>query len=165
MSRVLPAELKTNKVKSLSGDLRDIAEELIAKKFGIKEEVIRDTSRDHFRQEYPRGYEYFEPGIPSKYDVYTGPDRDACGRYNARTYRVLIRYPSISAILRGLEELDQKWVPANRTIVMGRDFWMELKSDPTLVQFNHRGGRAAEIFGCYVDIRLDMTGCYVQGEF
>lgn len=48
MSRVLPAELRTKKVNSLQGDLKSIAEELLAEKFGIEEEVIREQSRDPF---------------------------------------------------------------------------------------------------------------------
>lgn len=52
MSKVLPAELRTKKVKSLQGDLKNIAEELLAEKFGIEEEVVERRAPDPFRPGY-----------------------------------------------------------------------------------------------------------------
>lgn len=59
--RHLPKELRTRKINSLPDDLKGIAEELIAVKFDIKEEVVerkRSSSfpgHDFYRQEYAVG--------------------------------------------------------------------------------------------------------------
>lgn len=53
MSRNFPQATKTKKVSSLPDDLKKLAEDLIAEKFDVKEEVVEREAPRPFRQEYP----------------------------------------------------------------------------------------------------------------
>lgn len=76
MSRALPKELRTAKTSSLPDDLKKIAEELIADKFGIEEEVVTQSDRP-FQNGYHEGP---SNGQDRDYARATAPDAGAwCG--------------------------------------------------------------------------------------
>jgi hypothetical protein len=79
MTVVLPKELVTDKVASLDGDMRKIAEELITKKFGVaevveKEEVKPKKARPFPKDEY-RTYGDFG-GVEPRVDTRTSQGED-----------------------------------------------------------------------------------------
>lgn len=161
MSYDLPQATKTRKIQSLSGDQRKIAEELIAEKFDVKEEVVESRDSASFRQEYGfmPGPEVIFQSTPSGpngfYDVlnesHDGPfgGSSSYTRHRAdevrtrvdfytrrRVSTVAIQRCSTRGIMDALSRLDMENLPrSNRVIRLGRGFWMEFRRDEDVARY------------------------------
>ena len=168
MPTKLPQELKTSKVESLDGDLRSIAEQLIADKFGVKEEVVEKKSQASFPQCT------CDPGFalrcvihePSSAPVRQGLDSYASWDVNrlARN-REYIRTQDIS--FRGIRELlvwaDRKNLPqGKRRFLIGAYEKQILMRDMDFMQYVRaymREGQRMQIYGCDVEIIASRHSC------
>jgi hypothetical protein len=167
--RHLPKELRTRKINSLPEDLKGIAEELIAVKFDIREEIVTKKRSRPFRQEYPSGYgievsadgdirmgalgEPFmgrfrgdSPGVEVSHDFAT----------RERIYRTPIAEPTFRGIRDALYRLDEANAPRRdvKAFIGSRGFLDYLRSDRDIGQHiaysdRHRGKREylGDIFG------------------
>lgn len=165
--RHLPKELRTRKINSLPDDLKGIAEELIAVKFDIKEEVVerkRSSSfpgHDFYRQEYAVGIDMGfasdtayamarlrgdSPGIEVSLDFAT----------RERIYRTPITEPTFRGIRDALYRLDEANAPRRdvKAFIGSRRFLDYLRSESDIAfhiaySEGHRGKREylGHIFG------------------
>lgn len=171
----LPQELKTQKLKSLSGDLRDIAEELIAKKFDIKEEVVpkRDSSfpmggledrkRHYDGQDTPASYRCPGPCCQSSYgsERRYGPSDRMESWVDFSTRREYFQYStsdiSVSGIRRLMYEFDKRNIRRDgRELRMGRNELRRLMTSDTGMMQYFVEGTEPMIMG--MPIKLDYDG-------
>lgn len=149
MSIVLPQELQTQKINSLSGELRDIAEELLAEKFDIKEEVVPQRD-DSFRGMGPQCYcgPQYAQRCPAHESTYNnggqfGSPSEVVGHFDTwrdfsrRVQQISIYITSPSHIVRGMMELLEKadmenWPRYRRTFIMAPDIARYLMIEPGL---------------------------------
>lgn len=76
MSRVLPKELRSKRVDSLPEDLKSIAEELIATKFGVEEEVVERNARNPYGDGYGCNDAFYESRSSDSWGYHGGPEFD-----------------------------------------------------------------------------------------
>lgn len=136
MSRVLPAELQTRKVKSLSDDQRKLVEDLLADKFDIKEEVAPKKAKS-----FPGRDGWDVNGLN---EIFNRPDVD--NRWNdrrqptiqvertpwndSRIAKVEVHYPDERSLIDAFRLLDtQTGTRHRRKIFVGRMFFHELMRD------------------------------------
>lgn len=194
MSRVLPKELRTRKLKSLPDELSKIAEELLADKFGIEEEVVPSvddffldptatTDRRRFGpDEFGRFVDVDESYV---HDIERIRDRqrgykeelhveirpwDRC-----RVASLRIREPRFDSLIDGLRRLDRENISrGNRKFVMAPGFWDYLRRDPQMhmnIQYADRMWREGEerfeavIFGCKIIVHPGVMDCMLEATF
>lgn len=140
----LPQETQTRKIQSLSDDQRKIAEELIAEKFDIREEVVQkeDTS---FREHCTCGPEYAtrcrihdnEPSMGyGRMDQFYGADFgrgiDIQTRVDFQTRRrvssIAIGEPTTRAVRDGLMRLDMENLPRHDRKLYASPQWLRALS-------------------------------------
>lgn len=132
MSRVLPPELQTRKVRSLTGDAKKLVEDLLAEKFDIKEEVVKKKSSPSFPEmvEFdPRFVNGFNPNVGNR--QLGGIIRVEVQPWNGdRIAKVEVNYPDSHSLKRALIELDNHLGHGRaRKIYMGRRFLHEMMRD------------------------------------
>lgn len=171
----LPQETKTKKLNSLPSDLLELAEELIADKFDVKEEVVEKKSRPNFPGSIPKREEYDWIGVDtvsiSPGDVFVDPNAvSSFTRHRSDEVRTRIdffsrrRIASVSIAIpttRGIRDsicrLDQANLPRdNRKILMSSRFWNELKRDPDIAHYLSYSDRGRGYGMEYVG---SMLGC------
>lgn len=145
MNFALPKALKTQKVNSLPGDLKDLAEELIASKFGIEEEV-QFQSHDHDGRFYDQliNARMTPDGIKITEDRRTG----------RRTAHAFIHRSGgpLDGIADAMRDLDrQNLVSFNRTIYIEKLRYREIARDMPL-DWNGLGHGVPQIWGA--DVKL-----------
>lgn len=175
MSIVLPKQSQTHKLKSLSGKLRDIAEELIADKFGIKEESLAFNSdfpflhhsvtdlQDPFDELGTHPHVSSEPHVRDKHG---GPGIQTRYDYmkSFRIIQISIYRPYVICILEAINKLDIRGLDngRNRKIIMTPDFWNRLRKDSTLPM---EAAMAHSIYGCGIEIRPGYPDCILEVEY
>lgn len=152
--RHLPKELRTRKINSLPDDLKGIAEELIAAKFDIKEEVVerkRSSSfpgYDEYRQEYPIGIDmgresvttvderFLGSSISAAHEMVTATRREpgvyrGIDFYSRSSYSVTpITQANTRAFRDAIQRLDYENAPRHkRRASVSPDFARELVKD------------------------------------
>lgn len=190
MSTVLPQELKTQKTNSLPDDLKKIAEELIAKKFDVREEVIPEV--DDFFLDPRMGHRSSDPfaGRPDSFfnEPGMGP-RPFRGRDvsditvqtrpwdRLRVAEVEISYPSFDNLVIANRKLDMENIRSGRRreFIMHPEFYsfMRRDRDVGLHLQSYSSGRVpegakdvvGEIMGCLVIISPGVRHCILRAEF
>ena len=166
-------DLQTKKTRSLPDDLKKIADELIAEKFAVKEEVVeRKQAPDPFRQEYAyrfdMGFAGSETVTIRQRDVFIDPSMDSATRVEPGverrvdfySRRIIYSTPIVRADTRAFRDavyrLDRENAPRNdRKAIIGGGMARELSSHPDFRQFamfdeRNRGSREkylATMFG------------------
>lgn len=141
MSRVLPAELQTKKVKSLSGDAKKLVEDLLAEKFDIKEEVAPKKAKSFRPSEAAWGLGGFKDSV---FGIESAPDvRDGRGMGRRRDIEVSVQpwnglriaklevdYPDEGSLIDAFRQLDNEMGRRERRkVFVGRRFLRELMRD------------------------------------
>lgn len=141
----LPQEARTNKVETLPDDLKSIAEEMLAKKFGVEEEVVREeppfdpflriheshtATDDGFLQASTTTTEYDyrgRRGFLNDIQISIQPwDRRKIAQVN-------VNAPSERHIRDAIDNFEWSAVPRyGRQWVFNPRFWNYLKSDPRM---------------------------------
>lgn len=167
--RHLPKELQTQKTKSLSGELKSIAEELIADKFDVKEEVVTKRGSSFRRDVHSSQGEYtvgIDMGFGSDETAFTGlreitDDTEMVSFRRTgpgvtekidffsrkRCVSTPIVKPDTYGVQDALQRLDCANAPRNgRKAIVSPKFAHELKSSPYFAHYayrdeRHRGSR------------------------
>lgn len=175
MSIVLPQELKTSKVKALPDDLKKIAEEMLAKKFDIKEEVVFPKWEDPFL-DINRGafagtgfngaggatttqfFGEFQPGYQDQIYVESQPWS------NNRVAKLRIRHPAENELISALQRFDKQNMRGKRSFIMSREFCDYVRS---WWRFTQHGGieGVGQIFGCDVIVSPQVQDCVLEARF
>lgn len=183
----LPAELKTNKVDTLPDDLRFIAEEMLAKKFDIPEEVppkrggsfrvqpvesawtTAGTQQTYygveFEPSYGRGGRQSGNGIKVRLEPWSGH----------RVAEISVREPTIDSLMRAIRTFDEEMIDGDRTFIMSPRFWHYLARDPNNFRYIRKLHKPrfqegvkpviAELLGCDVIVYNPMEHCVLEGKF
>lgn len=184
MSTSLPQEVKTNKVQTLPDDLKSIAEEMLAAKFGVKEEAPKKAKSFPGRDGWT---------VPDFNDIFIEPDVGS-GRLDRREPTIEVKhqpwngdriaevevgYPSEGDLIDVFRLLDRKvGRNDNRKVYMGRRFIHEIMRDVRFARsftmkarFDDRDGverEIGEVFGFPV-ISISNphyeNRCFVQQRF
>lgn len=175
MSRVLPKELRTKKVNSLDGELRDMAEELLAEKFGIAEEVVREKSPDRFQAGVSAyaphkhgttygvggtyGHHYVKP-VEQQSDIWvtTDPLR------RQRRASIKINEPKLQYIANAIDEFAKEGIPlTGATLTMDSEFYRQLEVE--VPHFPPGRGMHPKIMGITTRISPHIYRCVLESEY
>lgn len=191
----LPKELKTQKTNSLPDDLKSIAEQLIADKFGIQEEVVPQV--DDFFLDPRMGHFGFDPAFGesrSRATIFADEPnvRDRGGRrgdvsniqvrpapwsLHSRLAEIEITYPSWDNLLIARREMDMQNIRARNKpkFIMNPEFYhFFMRTEDARMNFRQSFGRrpvegahdvAGEIMGCDVIVTSKVRHCIFEVEF
>lgn len=185
MPTSLPQEVKTNKVQTLPDDLKSIAEEMLAAKFGVKEEAPKKAKSFPGRDGWT---------VPDLNDIFIEPDVGN-GRLDrreptiqvkhqpwngSRVAEIEVSYPDERSLIEAFKALDRQIGRRDgRKIFIGRLFYREIMNRDIRFARLFRQMSAwepeegverefGEIYGFPVIMignnRYDRD-CYVQQEF
>lgn len=139
----LPQEVKTNKVQTLPDDLKSIAEEMLAAKFGVKEAAPKKAKS--FRGDTGNspwsvgGFTSGSIGIESASFMGGRGRRNGSVQVSVqpwngnRVAEIEVGYPDDSSLVDAFRELDSRFGRDNRRkIIVGPRFFNELCRDPRL---------------------------------
>lgn len=186
MSRVLPHGVQTKKVKSLPDDLKSIAEELIADKFGIVEEVVPEVDDffhdPRFRQEFPTGPDevFFGPRMDDRRDRrgdvgFLQVRQEPWSRL--RVAEIEITYPSYENLVRAMRELDINNIRdrEKREFVFHPEFYHFLMRDMQIARYMRHTERGTwregekqvvgELMGCNVIVTHKVRHALLIARF
>lgn len=172
MSYALPKELKTQKVNSLPDGLKSIAEQLIAEKFDVREEVL-EKPRAKFRpvaQTAQPAYDRcHDPFCESCYGGDMPPRHAKYDRHHSRSgvadsFGMRTTVISVRSLYELKREFDVRDInPRRREWRMGQREFREITKDVDsygVIQLNLESV-SPEIFGIPVQLH-DMTLGYVE---
>lgn len=141
----LPQEALTHKVNSLPDDLRSVAEEMLAEKFGIEEEVVERSAPNPFRDNTQFDARADDATYVSGPRAVDDPRMGYGRRFrnnirvevqpwnNGRVAEVDVNAPSIHHLREAIDQFDWENVPKHdRTWLFGPRFWHYLKADPRM---------------------------------
>lgn len=188
----LPQATKTKKLSSLPEDLLSIAEELIASKFGIEEEVVeqqapasfcphpgcsngvgcrRHTTIDGGQAEVYAQQDIRDFGARGYRESEIYYERSWGGR-NVATIRVVD--PSEACIINTLRTIDAQNIRGDRTFIMSRRFFNTMMREPRIYRemqcidrsMSYNVGQViGRIFGCNVVINEGVMDCQLRVVF
>jgi hypothetical protein len=163
MSRPLPPVLQTAKRNSLPKDLKSIADELIAEKFGIEEEVVERKAPNPFQggfaQEFPNGTNVDDRirgrqgSFPNNITVEVRPWD------NLRLARIEVISPTYGGLVNAMRAFDMQNLTRERALVVNPSWWNYMLADMRLreliiqrhgVRYEGTMPVVAEVFGCKV---------------
>lgn len=164
MSISLPQELKTQKLKSLKGDARKLAEELLAEKFDIKEEVVPE--RDPFRGQATGICQCSNPAFlqcnvhgikpsmgmgPNGYNSFTTSFQGQRRAFSTYVSSPHVIENSIRQLIRDADSQNMRH--EGRVIHMSREMW-DVFRHQTNIMYGHgmAEGVLPRIYGCDVEV-------------
>ena len=173
MSYVLPQEAQTQKLKSLDGDLKKIAEELIAKKFKVKEEVVaKKATPSRPEQSYHGAVDYSigtDMGFDERSYINVRPDSQhrrsnynpgiivehERGRYNPT---FITNNISLTGIRQLIQAADYENIRSrDRVLEIGHREVKHILQDPEIMMVMDRGNisarEAMSMYGCRIEVR------------
>lgn len=184
MSRALPKELQTQKTSSLPDDLKKIAEELIADKFGVEEEVVQVNPDDFFLdpRKFANGPDsfFYEPNVRDRGgrrgDVSNIQVRPAPWSLHSRIAEIEITYPSWDNLLIARREMQMQNIrPHGKPwFIMHPEFYhFFMRTEDARMNFRQNFSRRAEgahdvtgeIMGCDVIVTPKVRHCILEVEF
>lgn len=193
MSRALPKELQTQKTSSLPDDLKKIAEELIADKFGVEEEVVQVNPDDFFLDPHDTvNRRRFGPDAFGRFtDVDESDVRDRGGRrgdvsniqvrptpwsLHSRIAEIEITYPSWDNLLIARREMQMQNIRPHgkpRFIMHPEFYHFFMRTEDARMNFRQSFGRhvegahdvTGEIMGCDVIVPPKVRHCILEVEF